>query len=312
VAVPARDSRLTLVEFAVIAAIAVIWGVNNAAAKAATQVLPPMLTASLRFLLAAAILAPFVRPPFPQWRNLLALVLLVGPIHFSLIYLGFSIAHDLSPLSVSLQLWVPMTALASWLLLKEPLSKPTIGGLVLAFAGVAVMVGDAHAFRDWPAILIGVLASAAWALGTIIARRTPAVRPLKMQGLASICAALVLGGASALFERDRWGSLAHADWLVWGSIAFGAIASTVGATALLFWLVQRREAGRVTPYMLVSPIVSGLIGVGLMGDVLTPQIVAGAGLCMGGVALVAIAETRGRARARAAAIEAAENMGSMS
>ena len=105
-------------------------------------------------------------------------------------------------------------------------------------------------------------------------------------------AAPSLALASALFDHDPLGGMARAGLLVWGCVIFAALASTVGATCLLFWLVQRREAGRVTPYMLTTPLVSCLIGVGFMGDVLTPQIVEGAVACIGGVGLVALAERR--------------------
>lgn len=298
-------SRLTLVEYGLIAAIAVIWGANNAAAKVATQVLPPMLTACLRFAIAAALLAPFALGPLPRTRKLGLLMLLAGPVHFSLIYFGFSIAHDLSPISVSLQLWIPMTALASWIFLKEPLSRAAITGMLAAFGGIIVMVLDPHALRDWPSILVGALASAAWALATITARQLPAVSALKIQGLTSFCAALTFAVASAAFERGRWGQLAHADGLIWGAVVFSAVGSTVMATAALFWLVQRREAGRVTPYMLTSPVVSMSIGVLFLGDIITPQILAGALLCMGGVAIVAVAERRRVVAPEQAASEAA-------
>lgn len=303
-----RTGPLTPLEFGLIALIAIVWGANNAAAKIATAEMPPLLAATLRFMISSIVLLPFLRPPFPQFKNLLIIALLAGPGHFGLLYFGFSIAHDLSPLAVSLQMWIPLTALLSWLFLKEPLSKAAIGGLLLAFAGVAVMTLDAHALRDGPAILIGMLASCIWALATVTARRSPSVPALKMQGMASLCAAIALGSASAMFERGRWAEAWHADWLAWAGIVFGALASTVGASALLFWLVQRREAGRVTPYMLTSPLVSTFIGVGFMGDVLTPQIIIGALLSMGGVAVVAIVEGRLKTKA----LETAEEVSSPS
>ena len=34
------------------------------------------------------------------------------------------------------------------------------------------------------------------------------------------------------------------------------VVSSVAATSMVFWLVQRREAGRVTPYLLATPVVS--------------------------------------------------------
>jgi len=283
-------SRLTPVEYAALAAIIVIWGVNNAAAKVATEILPPMLMGALRFGLAALVLVPFVRPPFPNWKSLLVLALFGGPVHFGLIYWGFAIAQDLSPLVVSLQLWIPFVALFAFLLLGERLSWPIIAGLLVAFGGVAFMTADPRAFRDLDAILIGAAASAAWALATVVARRTTAVPPIKLQGILALVAFPTLAFGSWMFEPDPVGAIQRATPLVWLCVVWAAWVSSVFATGLLFWLVQRREAGRVTPYLLATPVVSCAIGVGLMGDVLTFQIIAGGLATIIGVAVVAAAE----------------------
>ena len=74
-------SPLSPLEIAAIVAIIVIWGVNNASAKVATEVLPPLMTGALRFAIAALCLIPFVRPPFPNWKSLLLIVRIGGPLH---------------------------------------------------------------------------------------------------------------------------------------------------------------------------------------------------------------------------------------
>src|ERR1700761_3515870 len=283
-------SRLTAAEYAVAFGVAAVWGLNNAAAKRATGVLPPLLVGALRFAIALVVLIPFLRPPIPWSRNLIVIAICCGPLHFSLLYLSFWMAHALSPLSVSLQLWIPFTALLSWLLLREPPSKGVLAGLVIAFLGVAVMAIDPNVLRDGPALLVSACASFCWALGTITARQSPGVHPLKMQALVAVLATPVMGAGSFLFERSRWSALGHADWTIWGAILFSAFASTVAATGLMFWLVQRREPSRVTPYMLTSPIVSVLIGVVAFGDILTPQIIIGGFASIGGVGVVALAE----------------------
>lgn len=289
-------ARLTPLEYAALAAIVVIWGVNNAFAKIATETMPPLMVGALRFALAAVCLVPFVRPPFPNPKTLIALVLLGGPIHFGLVYIGFAWAQDLSPLAVSLQLWIPFVAVFSWLVLKETLTPAVIGGLVLAFAGIVWMTADPHALEDWDAIAIGAVASAAWALATVFARRASSVSPAKLQGLLSLGTAPTLFAASALLEGDPRASLAASAPEAYAAVAFGALVSTVFATGLLFWLVQRREAGRVTPYLLTTPIVSVAIGWAFMGDVLTAQILAGAAVTILGVGVVSLAERRMKAR----------------
>ncbi|GAA0643044.1 EamA family transporter [Brevundimonas lenta] len=290
-------SPLSVAEIVAIVAVVVIWGVNNAAAKLATETLPPLLTGALRFAIAAACLVPFVRPPFPNWKSLLLIVGLGGPLHYGLIYLAFWLAHDVSPVSVAAQLWVPFTALFAFLLLGERLSKFALIGMGVAFLGVAWMTLDAHAIEDWKGIVVGIAAASAWAMTTVIARRTTSIPPLKMQGLLALVALPALGFASAIFEHGQVEAMQRADGWVWASVFWAGLVSSVIATTLVFWLVQKREAGRVTPYLLATPVVSILIGWGFMGDVLTPQILAGAALTMGGVAVVALAERGLRAGA---------------
>jgi O-acetylserine/cysteine efflux transporter len=131
-------------------------------------------------------------------------------------------------------------------------------------------------------------------VATVLARRTTGVKPLKMQAMIAVVAAPVLALGAGLFEKDPLGAVVRATPLVWLCTLWAALVSTVIATALLFWLVQRREAARVTPYMLSTPVVSIVIGVLFMGDVLDAQIVAGAAATMAGVGLVALAERRKR------------------
>lgn len=291
-------SPFLLTEWAAIAAIIVVWGVNNAAAKLATDVLPPFFVGGVRFAIALLVLIPFLKPPFPPLRQVGPILLLLGPLHFGLIYYGFSIVKNLSPLVVSLQLWIPMTAFFAWRLLGETMSRSGLGGMVVAFVGVAWMSLDPRAAGDLPGILIGVLASAMWALGTVWVRRSPTVTPLKMQALTSLVGAPALLAASFLFEDDLPRRAATAGWMIWGTVVWAALASTVGASALLFWLVQRREPGRVTPWFLLTPLVSCGIGIGLMGDQLTPQLALGGAATLVGVALVALSEQRAAAAAQ--------------
>lgn len=294
---PGRSQSLTGLEIAAIVAVIVIWGVNNAAAKVATEVMPPLMVGALRFLIAAACLVVFVRPPFPDWKSLLLIVLVGGPIHYGLLYLAFWLAHDVSPVTVATQMWVPFTALFAFLMLGERLSRYAVAGIVVAFLGVAWMALDAHAIQDWRAIVVGVAASAAWAVVTVVARRTTSIPPVKMQGLLAAFALPTLAGASAVFEQGQVEAIQQATPLIWLCLIWAGLVSSVFATSLMFWLVQRREAGRVTPYLLATPVVSIAIGWGLLGDVLTPQILTGAALTIAGVGLVALAERRLRAGA---------------
>ena len=294
-----RHSPLSLLEIAAIIAVMLIWGINNAAAKIATEVMPPLMVGALRFAIAGACLIWFVRPPFPNWKSLLIIAVVGGPIHYGLIYLAFWLAHDVSPVTVATQLWIPLTSLFAFLMLGERISRVATTGLIIAFAGVAWMTLDPHALQDWKAITVGALGASAWALTTVVARRTTSIPPLKMQGLLALMAFPVLTAGSLLFETGQWEAAQVAPPVVWGTVAWAGVISSVFATSLVFWLVQRREAGRVTPYLLGSPLVSILIGWLWMGDVLTPQILTGVVIALVGVVTVALGERGLRAGAPA-------------
>ena len=154
--------------------------------------------------------------------------------------------------------------------------------------------------RDsWKAIAVGALGASAWALTTVIARRTTSIPPLKMQGLLALMAFPALTAGSLVFETGQWEAAQIAPPIVWGTVVWAGVISSVFATSLVFWLVQRREAGRVTPYLLGSPLVSILIGWLWMGDVLTPQILTGVAIALIGVVTVALGERGLRAGAPA-------------
>lgn len=296
----AKSSPLTGLEYLAILGIILTWGINNAAAKVATHYLPPMLMGGLRFTAALAFLFPFIKPPFPEPRTLLAIVLLTGPIHFGIIYIAFSMADALSPLVVASQLWIPFTALFAWRVLGEDMPRAAVAGLVIAFLGVGWMSLDPHGAGDFPAVLLVTLASACWAMATVLVRKTPGIKPLKLQGLTAVVAAPALLGLSALFETNQVAKIEAAPPIAWLCVLFAGVVSTIGASALLFWLVQRREAGRVTPYFLLTPLVSCTIGVLFLGDRLSPQLLVGGGATMVGVALVALTEKRAKALESAA------------
>lgn len=284
------DQKLTPLEIGAILAIVVIWGVNNAAAKLATEYMPPLMVAGLRFAIAAVCLLPFVRPPFPNWKAMLTIAFLGGAVHYGLVYYAFSLAQDVSPVSVATQMWIPFTSMFAFLLLGERLKWPAVVGMIIAFIGVAWMTADPHALHDWEAIVFGILAAAVWALVTVIARRTTKVPPLKMQGILALTALPTMALGSFVFETGQLEGLKAAPPLVGASIVWAGLLSSVMATSLLFWLVQRREAGRVTPYLLGSTVVSVLMGWLFMDDLLTGQIVVGAALTLVGVIVVSLAE----------------------
>ena len=98
--------------------VALVWGVNFAVAKAGVTMMPPIAFVSLRFFAVAIVLLPFLRWPPPRWKDLLLLSVVLGVVHFSLMFSGL-VGLDISTASIAIQLQVPFAALLAALFLRR-------------------------------------------------------------------------------------------------------------------------------------------------------------------------------------------------
>lgn len=274
--------------------IASVWGVNNLFAKLIVMHLPPLFASGVRFAMTAAVMAFFMRRAPPNWKALGLICLLIGPLHFGVQNIGLALAKDLSPMVIGMQLWIPASVAAAAVLLGERVSWLRGAGLALSFVGIVVLAFEPNVFAQLDALVLVAGAAIAYGVGAVLVRQHVSINPLQMQGWIAIISTPLLFAASASAEHGQFAEAAAAPWWIWAMIAFGALASSLGANALMFRLVQRYEVARTTPYILVSPIIAISLGVGVLHDPVTVQLIAGALLALLGVAIVALAERRGR------------------
>ncbi len=277
--------------------IALIWGVNNILAKIAVDELPAMVTVAARFAIVLAAMFWWLKlPPRSIWRPFALTLMLVGPLHFGIQYIGLKLADDIAPMVVAMQLWAPASVAFAALLLKETVTPLRWAGVALAFLGVASMSFDPVVFRQGWALMLVVIASCSYGLGTVIVRRMGGgVDAWSMQAWIALATVPVMALGAVTFERAEFHTIPAAPWYAWAAIAFGGIVSSIVANVFMFQLVQKYEVSRTTPYLLMTPVISFALAAWLLGDVITPQILIGAAATMGGVALVALAERRFRA-----------------
>jgi O-acetylserine/cysteine efflux transporter len=284
-------------DFAQLVSIALIWGVNNIFAKIAVDALTPMMTVAFRFALVVPLLIFWLKPPpRDRWKPFALMLLFVGPLHFGIQYVGLKLADEVAPMVVAMQLWAPASVVFAALLLKESVTPLRWAGVAVAFIGVASMNFDPAVFEQgWPLVLI-VIAACCYGFGTVLVRRIGGgVDAWSMQAWIALATAPTMTLGSLLFERGQVEAITHAPWVAWAAIVFGAIVSSIVANAFMFRLVQNYEVSRTTPYLLMTPVISFALAALVLGDRITPQILAGAAATMGGVALVALAERRFKA-----------------
>lgn len=276
--------------------VAFIWGVNNILAKIAVDALPAMMTVAVRFVFVLVALIWFIRmPPRAMWGPFVLMLIFVGPLHFGVQYAGLKLATDIAPMVVAMQLWAPASVVFAALLLKEVVSPLRWAGVAVAFLGTASMNFDPAVFAQGGALFLVALASIFYGFGAVMVRKIAGMNVWATQAWIALAIVPTMVGASLLFETGHVEAARNAHWIVWAALIFGGLISSIIANAFLFRLVQKYEVSRTTPYLLMTPVISFTLAAVVLHNQITPQILIGAAMTIGGVLLVAIAERRFKA-----------------
>lgn len=277
-------------------AIVVIWGLNFVAMKFALRDFTPFQLGAARYVFAALPLVLLVRPPTVAWKWVLLYGLFQGVGQFGLLFTALQIGMTAALASVLMQTQVFFTALFSVLLLREHLSRPLMGGLVLAALALCCFAMNFVSAGASTAVTVGgfVLnlgAAAMWAASNIVARKaqqaSPGYDPLAFVVWTSIVPIVPFILFTTLFDPAavawRWTSAAFTSWL---GVAYLGWIATIAAYAMWTGLLKRHPANRVAPFSLGVPVVGLGAGMLVLGESITPWQWAGIALVVAALACV--------------------------
>jgi O-acetylserine/cysteine efflux transporter len=173
-----------------------------------------------------------------------------------------------------------LVAVGAHLLLGERLTRGRLAGVLLGFAGVAVV--SAHEVSAASAGAVAALLGAAvcWAAGTLGTRATPEQPALAVVAAQHALAAPLLIALAAAAEPAPELSLRLVLAVLFASV-FGA----AGGLLLYTLLLRRGEASMVAAWMFSVPIAAALLGVVLLGEPLRTPLAIGLVLVSLGVRL---------------------------
>jgi drug/metabolite transporter (DMT)-like permease len=292
-----RPSRVLVV--LAFAAVYIIWGSTYLGIRLAIETLPPFLMAATRFMIAGGILfliAIFngarVRQSLANWRHAFiigGLLLLCG--NGGVTWAEKYIASSFAALFVATEpLWV---VVLNWGITHSRPNAKVLLGILIGLAGVGLLVSDGlgHAAGASKMGLIGggvvLLASLAWAGGSVYASRNPIDAPTSMTsgmqmlagGSLLMLLALVTGDVGRL-------QLANASWTSLGAFIYLLLfGSLVGFTAYSFLLKNVSPESAAT-YGYVNPVVAVLLGWSIAGEPLTLKMMLAAAIIVGSVILI--------------------------
>lgn len=275
------------------------WGMQQAAVKVAVaQGLPPLLQAGLRSAIAAALVCLWIalRQGREGMRTLLrrdaslAPGLLVGVLfaaEFTALFAG--VARTSASRAVLLLYTAPFfTVLGAHLTIPGERLRPVQGGgLLLAFAGVAVTVGDPPGGSDLRGDALVTCAAALWGALTVTVKRSrhlaacPAGRVLLYQ-LGGSAPLLLL--VAAAFGQVR--GVPHASRLAWAALAYQTVFVAFASYLAWFWMIARYPAGRLSAFTLFTPLFGIAAGILLLGEPARPSLLLALALVAAGLVLV--------------------------
>lgn len=273
-----------------------IWGFNFIVAAVTLRELPPFLLATLRFVLVAIILLPWLtRPAAGQWSRVLVVSLSMGALHFALMFWALRRSADITSVALLLQLFVPMATLMAVFGLGEVIGWRTVMGVVVSFTGVMVAGLDPLVFTQLDAVALVVISAFFLALGSVLMPGLQNMSAFSLQAWGALLGAPILLALSLLTEPQPIQTITHASWLAWAGVGYSAVASSVMAHAIYFNLLQRYPVTTIMPFFLLTPLIASGFGVMLLGDRPGPRLLIGGALILFGVLVIALrARQRGK------------------
>lgn len=278
------------------AALYLVWGSTYLAIRFALETLPPFLMAAARFLVAGSLLYGWSRrggapaPNAPQWRAATlvgALLLFVG--NGGVVWAERTVPSGMVALLVStLPFWM---VLLEFLLFRKRPGSWTIGGLLLGFCGIVLLVAPGSmpdgGGIDLLAAAAVLIAAISWAIGSLYSRSASLPdSPLlaaSMQMLAGGTLLALLGTATGEWARLDLAGTSARSWLALGYlIVFGSLV----AFSAYIWLLRHAPIDKVSTYAYVNPVVAVLLGWAFAGEPLTPRVLLAAAIIISAVALI--------------------------
>ncbi|HVI04589.1 MAG TPA: DMT family transporter, partial [Sphingomicrobium sp.] len=283
-------------DWLILGILALIWGGAFFFIGVAVRHVQPLTYVWLRLTIAAAVLWTYLHfkgerlgLPRSAWGSILLLALLNNALPFTLF--GWGQTHIASGLASILNATTPIwgVVVAHFLTRDERMSPGKIAGVVLGFAGVALMIGPSLLSSLGSAALAQlacVTASLSYALAAVWARRfrSQGISPLSVTTGQLTAGALVMSPLSLFVDRP-W-THAFPPATAWGAIIALALLCTALGYVLYFRLIATSGATNALLVTLLVPPVAILLGGLFLGEKLAPQDLAGMGLIALGLAAI--------------------------
>jgi drug/metabolite transporter (DMT)-like permease len=292
-----KSERFTAKYYFAFALCCAIWGSTWLAIRVVVRDVPPFRAATIRFVIAAAILLVFAiaqNTPLPttrrEWRAIAILGITMMALPYGLLF--WAEQHITSSVTAVLYSSLPLcVALLTPTMTGKPVPRAAIYSMLIAIGGIAILFqvdlrASVRTALGGTAVLIAVVSSA---FSSIFAKKeTHLVHPVVATGLQLIIGAAFLGTASVLMESNEPSRWTRASIT---ALIFLATFGSAIAFAVFYWLLRHMHAYQLSTINLVVPFVAIAEGALILQEFITPMMLLAAVVVLGAVGFVLKAES---------------------
>lgn len=269
-----------------------IWSTGFIVARYGMPHAPPLGFLAMRYalsVLAFGVWIAVVRAAWPQgraqWGHLAVTGVLMHAGYLGGVWAAVKIGLGAGTVALIVGLQPVLTAV--WLSLTQ--GAHSIGrrqwlGLLLGFGGLMLVVGHKLGVGEITSfnLALAVFALLSITVGTLYQKRFVAPCDVRTANAVQLGAAFVVTAPLALLEAGAWDL--HPELI--GAMAWSVFVLTLGGSSMLYLLIQRGAAAKVTSLLYLVPPCTAVMAWLLFKEPLSAQVLGGIALTAIGVALV--------------------------
>ena len=293
---PAVETSMSLRTWAMLGLLSLMWGCSFPFVKVALGGVTPLTLVMLRVVIAVAALTPvlfFAPEGFPRGPKIWAAFLVIGALN-NVIPWSLSVWAQqsmTSSLAAIINAATPLFSvlLAPFFLADERLRANRLAGVIVGFAGVAVLIGPGALGHGASGVLpeLALLsATVAYAFGGIVGRSYARLGLTPLQAAhGQLAASSVMIAPLALIVEKPWTLPMPSAVQIACVLALG-VMSTAVAFILFFRILARAGATNALLVTLLVPVTAFIVGASFLGEPLEPRNFAGLAFIAAGLGLI--------------------------
>lgn len=280
---------MTARDVALAALTSVIWGLAFVAIKFGLESFSAPQLAAIRFLIACLPVFLVPRPRLP-WPSLVLIGMTLFTGQFLLLFFAYTQGMPPGLASVVQQMQAFFTILLAAIFLRDVPSFQQGAGLLIAFAGLALIGATVGADVKLAGLGLAVAGAMSWAIGNVLVKCSagvPIFRLVVWCSLVPPVPALIVASVEDP-HSSLPAALLTASWLSIGAAVYlGAVATTFAYAA---WgdLLQRYSTSVVAPFALIAPCTGVLASALIFGEAFGPLRYAGMALILAGLGVLVL------------------------